>query len=163
MNAIGTWKFTSSPSSKNSRGYFGVALWNPKAQVNIGTMLRSAHNLGAAFVSVFGHRYRHQSSDTVKSYRHIPLFTYDNCEDFWDHLPKDCLPVAVEIHRRSKDLTKVTHPERAVYILGPEDGSLPEFITDRAHVIVQIPSKFCLNLACAGSIVLYDRLLKRGL
>lgn len=143
-----------------SRGYFGVAVWHPKTGINIGTLWRSAAILDAAFIATIGKRYPPQASDTIKAPRHTPLWHFDTPEDFWAHIPYDCRPVAVEIHKRSKPLPTFVHPERAVYILGPEDGSLPKMFTERAHVVVEIPGAYCYNLAVAGSIVLYDRIAK---
>lgn len=144
----------------NSRGYFGVAVWHPKTGVNIGTLWRSAAILDAAFIATIGRRYPKQSSDTIKAPRHTPLWHFDTPEDFWAHIPSDCCPVAVEIHPRAKPLPAFKHPERAVYILGPEDGTLPALFCDRAFGIIQIPGAYCFNLAVAGSIVLYDRVAK---
>ena len=146
--------------SRTSRGYFGVAVWNPKTATNVGGVLRTAHIMGAAFVAVFGMRYRHQHADVTKAPRHLPLFQFDDPEDFWRHIPDDCQPVAVEVDANARNLCTYTHPQRAVYILGPEDGSLPHYITTRA-TIVQIPGTYCLNLATAASIVMYDRVAKQ--
>lgn len=44
------------------------------------------------------------------------------------------------------------NPRRAVYLLGPEDGSI--------SFLVQIPSTYCLNVATAGAVVMYDRAAK---
>ena len=147
-------------SSRASRGYFGVAVWNPKTATNVGGVLRTAHIMGAAFVAVFGKRYRHQHADVTKAPRHLPLFRFDDPNDFWRHIPYDCQPIAVEVDARAHNLCTYTHPQRAVYILGPEDGSLPRSITERA-TIVQIPGAYCLNLATAASIVMYDRVAKQ--
>jgi len=149
--------------ARDPRGYFGVALWHPKHQVNLGTLLRSAHIFGAAFICTIGERYQRQSSDTIKTPRHTPLFHFADEADFWAHIPHDCAPVAVELAERAKSLVYFTHPQRAVYILGPEDGSLPDWFISGAHSVVEIPGRFCLNLAVAGSIVLYDRIAKESL
>lgn len=146
--------------SREAGSYFGVAAWRPKTWDNVGTLWRSANIFGAAFLSTVGHRYRRQASDTLASYRHIPLFSYENPADFWAHIPYDCRPVAVEIDGRSKPIATFKHPPRAVYILGPEDGRLPEYILDRAYAVIQLPGKYCLNLAVAGSVVMYDRINK---
>jgi len=142
------------------RGYFGVALWHPKHSVNLGTLLRSAHIFGAAFVCTIGQRYQRQASDTIKTPRHTPLFHYETDTDFWTHVPQDCALVAVELAARAKPLVHFTHPQRAIYILGPEDGSLTEWFISGAHSVIEIPGRFCLNVAVAGSIVLYDRIAK---
>jgi tRNA G18 (ribose-2'-O)-methylase SpoU len=53
------------------------------------------------------------------------------------------------------------HPERGIYILGNETVGLPQEILSRCNNIVKIPTSFSLNVAIAGSIVLYDRMLQR--
>lgn len=69
--------------------------------------------------------------------------------------------VGIELNRNSIALTEFTHPERAIYLLGAEDYGLPQEILDKCDSIVQIPEENSLNVAIAGSIVLYDRLSKQ--
>ena len=51
-----------------------------------------------------------------------------------------------------------------MYILGSEDHGLPPAVLRACHERVSIPSErySSYNVAMAGSIVLYDRLAKRG-
>ena len=51
------------------------------------------------------------------------------------------------------------HPPRAVYLLGPEDGTLPDAIM-RQHDTVILPGAYPLNVAMAATVVLYDRVMK---
>lgn len=148
------------PQPKKPRGYFGIVAWHNKTPANIGTLWRSASIFGASFVGTIGARYERQSSDTMKTERHIPLIRYATEEDFWAHLPMGCVPVAVELTEKARDLTEWHHPESAVYILGPEDGSLSADMLKRCVSTVKIPGSHCLNLATAGSIVMYDRIAK---
>jgi tRNA G18 (ribose-2'-O)-methylase SpoU len=140
-----------------SRGYYGIGIVGSKTASNVGTLWRSAHALEAAFIFTAGRRFPKQASDTVKAWKHVPMFEYDNADDLFAHIPKDCVPVAVELDERSRPLAKYTHPERAVYILGAEDGGIPKAVLSRCRDIIQIPGRNCLNVAVAGSIVLYDR------
>ena len=72
-------------------------------------------------------------------------------------LPDDCTLVGVELTHDAVDLPSFRHPTRAAYVLGPEGGSLsPEMIARCAHV-VKIPTSFCINIAMAAAIVMYDR------
>src|SRR5258706_12916607 len=80
-------RMTRAAVASDQRGYFGVALWHPKHSVNLGTLLRSAHIFGAAFVCTIGERYRNQASDTIKTPRHTPLFHFADEQDFWIHIP----------------------------------------------------------------------------
>ncbi|MBA7676169.1 hypothetical protein ES703_84410 [subsurface metagenome] len=142
------------------RGYVGIGVLNMKNALNYGTLFRSALCFNVDFIFLVGKRFRKQCSDTVRAERHIPLFEYQSISDFFDHIPYDCQPVGVEITEEARDLVGFIHPERAVYILGPEDGSLPEEVTKRCVAVIKIPTSFCLNVAVAGSIVLYDRMVK---
>jgi tRNA G18 (ribose-2'-O)-methylase SpoU len=143
-----------------SRGYFGVAVWHPKHEVNIGSLWRSAHLYGAAFVATVGSRYAHrQASDTMATTRHTPLHHYDTIDDLIDHLPHSCPLVGVELDPRAVGLDRFVHPLRALYLLGAEDHGLPPKITDRCHFLVQIPTVVnrSMNVASAGTVVLADR------
>lgn len=140
-----------------TRGYFGIGIVGNKTEYNLGTLWRSAHILGASFIFVTGRRYKPQSTDTTSAWKHTPLFQYETPQDLMDHIPRDCVPIAVEIDDRSRSLLNYVHPERAVYILGAEDTGLPKVVLDRCRDIVQLPGSICLNVASVGSIVMYDR------
>lgn len=142
------------------RGYFGVACWRPKTTDNVGTLWRSAHIFGASFLAVIGGRYVKQPSDTTAATRHVPLLSFDGFDDFRATMPEEARLIAVELVDGARDLTRYTHAEQAVYLLGPEDGSLPPDVVRACDSRVIIPGAFCLNLAVAGSIVMYDRIAK---
>lgn len=142
------------------RGYFGIGAYHLKNGANLGTLWRSAYQLGASFIFTVGQRYRKQASDTFCVWRHVPLYAYITFEEFVNSAPHDAKWVAVEMDGR--DLVTFTHPERAVYILGAEDSGLPQDIIDRCHALVSIPAmrQESYNVAVAGSIVMYDRFVK---
>jgi tRNA(Leu) C34 or U34 (ribose-2'-O)-methylase TrmL len=136
------------------RGYCGIALLGTKFPSNVGTVLRSAHCFGADFLATIGARYvRRQATDTTAAERHVPLFHFGNVEAFMASLPSTAQVVAIEVDGVA-DLSSFQHPERAVYLLGAEDRTLP---WNDKWKRVRIPTKLCLNLAVAASIVLYDR------
>ena len=140
------------------RGYFGIGVYNIKHKCNLGTLLRSAYIFGASFVFVIGKRFKKQASDTIKSYRHIPLFQYKNMEEWKENIPYDCIPICVEISNKAIKLNKFIHPERAIYLLGAEDHGLPEkILKDYQTIIIPTHRDFCLNVATAGSVIMYDR------
>lgn len=145
-----------------SRGYVGVGVYHPKTEANIGGLWRSAHAFGADFIFTIGPRYKHQPSDTTKAERHIPLFEFLTVDDFLAHLPKGCQVVPVEVNG-VVGLPYVKHPEKAAYLLGPEDGSLPETLMSNRKLTIRIDTAHCLNVATAGSLVLYDRHMKAAL
>ena len=144
------------------RGYFGVGIHHPKREVNIGTLWRSAYQLGATYIYTIGRRYSPQSSNTTKSERHIPLFDYSDFDDFYDHLPYDCPIIAVEMGEYP--LENFIHPERCVYLLGAEDYGLPQEILGKCYCAVSLRSvrQESYNVSVAGSIVMYDRMVKNA-
>lgn len=144
----------------SERGYFGIGIEHTKTPTNVGTLWRSALNLGAAYVYTIGRRYKRQSSDTVKAWRHVPLFHYESFDAFFAALPYDARLVGVEIEDRAVSLTTYAHPARCVYLLGAEDHGLTAEAQRRCHDLVVIPSTRCLNVAVAGAIVMYDRATK---
>lgn len=148
--------------NKNHRGYCGIGVLNMKTEINYGTLFRSAHAFGVDFIFLIGKRFKVQSSDTTKSYKSLPLYEYETFDDFYAHMPYDCRLVSVEICDKAKLIKIFNHPERTVYLLGKEDGSLPSKVIERSWGIIKIPTSYCLNVAVAGSIVLYDRFNKMG-
>lgn len=154
---------TPTQAARRQRGYFAVGIYATKNILNVGTLWRSAANLGAAYVFTIGRRYAHQSSDTIKAWRHLPMFDYATFLDFCAHRPKDCMLIGVEQTADATELPAFTHPERAIYLLGAEDNGLPRNIIEHCQRVVQIPSERCMNVAVAGSIVMYDRIAKTKL
>jgi tRNA(Leu) C34 or U34 (ribose-2'-O)-methylase TrmL len=142
-----------------TRGYFGIGIVGSKFDVNVGQLLRSGMCFGADFLFTVGARYKNTPTDTVKAERHIPFYEYRDLRDAFSHFPHNCQPVCVELKPQAKTLSGFTHPERAVYLLGPEDGSLPDDMC-LLFPTIQIDTKYCLNVAIAGSIIMYDRQFK---
>ena len=139
------------------RGYFGIGVYHPKTEMNIGTLWRSAQNFGASYIFTIGRRYQRQSSDTQGTTRHIPLFHHVTFEGFFEMLPYDAQLIGVEQDERSVDITSFKHPQRAVYLLGAEDNGLPPKVLDKCRAVVHIATPACLNVAVAGSIILFHR------
>jgi tRNA G18 (ribose-2'-O)-methylase SpoU len=142
------------------RGYFGIGILNVKTTANIGTLWRSANILGASFIFVIGNRYKRQASDTMQTWRHIPLYHYDNFEEFYKSMPYDCQLIGIELNENSIPVSEFKHPERCVYLLGAEDSGLTNEAINKCHKLVQLPGEYCLNVSVAGSIVLFDRINK---
>jgi len=140
------------------RGYFGIGIEKTKNAVNIGTLWRSANILGASFVFTIGKRYKKQCSDTLVSWRHIPLYHYETIDDLV--IPYSCLLIGVELIENAKPLATFKHPQRAIYLLGSEDSGLSSNALKQCHDIIVLPGKYSLNVSVAGSIVMYDRISK---
>ncbi len=143
-----------------NRGYFGIGIYHPKRAENMGTLWRSAHNFGASFIFTIGQRYKKQSSDTTKAYKHIPLYNYKTFAEFNRNRPYDTPLIAIEQSKKSSSLKTFEHPEKAIYLLGAEDYGIPPAILNKAQNVVHINSPMCLNVSVAGSIIMFDRLTK---
>ena len=139
------------------RGFFGIGIWNAQHEVNIGTLFRSAYAFGASFVFTVGRKYRRQASDTTSTTIHVPYYQYLNIEEMLVRRPNGTQVVCVEcnIKYASRPLPQFCHPLRAMYLLGSEGNSLPDRVLEK-NQIVTIPSSVCLNVATAGSIIIYD-------
>lgn len=144
----------------NKRGYFGIGIQNTKTEHNIGTLWRSASILGASFIFTIGRRYKRQASDTMKSWKHIPLYEYETFDAFYKTMPYDCRLIGVELDKNSLPIKNFCHPERCIYLLGAEDNGLTREAIDKCHSLVQLPGEHCMNVSVAGSIIMYDRIIK---
>ncbi|MDM8008987.1 MAG: RNA methyltransferase [Phycisphaerae bacterium] len=144
------------------RGYWGIGVYHPKKEHNFGTILRNAYAFGASFVFTVGPRFRLQAADTARAWRHVPVFRYQDMDDLRAHLPYACSLVGVEIVEEAIYLPRFSHPERACYLLGAEDYGLPREVVACCEHAVRIPgAAYCLNLATAAAIIMYDRVSKR--
>ena len=141
------------------RGYAAVGLIAPKKDGNVGGAMRAAHAFGASFVQVTGPvgTARSLPEDTSCAWRHMPIMKLD---DPLACVPKGCVIVAVERAPVTESLVNFEHPERALYLFGPENGSIPADVLERCDRLVSIPTAFCMNLAATVNVVLYDRLAK---
>lgn len=143
------------------RGYFGIGIENPKKEINVGTLWRSAFSFGANFIFTIGKQYKNQSSDTTTAWRHIPLFHYQDFNYFWRAIPQDCKLVGIETLEEAKLIKNFVHPERVIYLLGNEMVGLSQEAIKNCDLIIKLPGQYCLNVATCGSIILYDRLNKQ--
>lgn len=139
------------------RGYACVGLHEPKIAANIGSVLRSCGCYGVAMVAISGNRYKHVPTDTQKAWKHFPFLEVADLEAV---IPLGSTPVAVELLDDAIPLPHYTHPERAFYIFGGEDRTLGDDVLKWCRDRVQVPTCFCLNLASAVNVVLYDRMAK---
>lgn len=148
---------------KPKRGYFGIGIYEPQTSDNIGTLLRSAFIFGAAFVFTVGKRYKGQKTDTLNSIKHIPLWHFADLQQLQEAMPKEAPLVFIEQSKKATSLNDFVHPERAVYLLGNESRGIPESIMSEAGDIIDIPTegKSSLNVAVAGSVVMYDRIFRK--
>ena len=145
-----------------TEGFAAVALHRPSRPENIGGVLRAADVYGVALVVLGGGALPPDPlghpTDTTQAWRRIPVVFSD---DVLTGLPDWCVPVAVERVVEATPLPEFEHPECAMYLFGPENGSLDEAILERCTEVVSIPGHVCSNLAAAVNVVLYDRTAKR--
>ncbi|QOR55495.1 MAG: hypothetical protein ULS35scaffold63_52 [Phage 33_17] len=140
------------------RGYSAIGLHHPKDSNNIGSVLRIAGNYQSSMVVCSGRRYKVAATDTIKTYRHTPFL---QVVDLKYVIPYDCVPVAVDLVPGATSLIDYTHPLRAFYIFGPEDGTLQDGVLSWCRDKIYIPTNYCMNLAVTVGVVLYDRLAKQ--
>lgn len=142
-----------------------VCLINPKYDHNVGQALRAASCFNVEQVWFTGDRIQIDDSkrlpreERMKGYAGVDLIQNDYPFDaFQNHVT----PVAIEVRDNAEYLTEFIHPENALYVFGPEDGSLHKSVVRHCHRFVIIPTMHCVNLAAAVYLVLYDRMLKSG-
>lgn len=141
-------------------GFFGIGIYHNQNKLNIGTLWRSAHIFGASFIFTINKKYEKQYSDTEKTWCRIPLYFYEDFDSFYKNLPYGCKIVAVELIDAATNILDYAHPKRCVYLLGSENCGLGNNILERCHEKIFIPGESSLNVAVAGSIVMYDRIAK---
>ena len=165
---------TSRSTRDPAAGTFGIGVLRPKYVENVGTLWRSAHALGASFLFTIQDRFPPEAQrdpvaanpalgrpeDTVRSWEQLPYLTFPSVEALRDAMPLHTL-IGVEQTDDAADLRDLEHPAQAVYLLGSEiDGVTPPAL-GRCDLVVQVPTRGSLNVAVAGSVVLYDRFSKR--
>jgi tRNA G18 (ribose-2'-O)-methylase SpoU len=144
------------------RGYFGIGAEGISKPMNLGNLIRSAHAFGASFVFLVDAHYTVTSvpSDTSQAEAQLPLYRFKNVEELV--LPGRCRLIGVELLDEATLLPSFRHPLNAAYVFGPERSSLSGAMVARCDHVVKIPTRFCINLAAAGAILMYDRLLCLG-
>lgn len=144
----------------------GLILINPKYVHNLAAAIRAASCFDVTSLVWTGSRFnlalldRLPREERMKGYRDV-AWENDPQNKPLRFFQKDAVPVCVELLEHSEPLTTFEHPESAVYIFGPEDGSVPQAIRRHCHRFVHIQARHCLNLAAAINVVLHDRKAKR--
>lgn len=142
-------------------GYFGIGIIAPKTEHNVGTLWRSAFQLGASVLYTIGGRYKVNSADTLNVPARIPLIELDD----WNAFSEWSSPKAAEwvvIEMGGTPLSEFRHPRNAIYILGSEDHGVPKSVVRGCRHVISLESESygSYNVAVAGSLVMYDRLVK---
>jgi tRNA(Leu) C34 or U34 (ribose-2'-O)-methylase TrmL len=137
-----------------------IGICDPKSPSNIGAVMRAAGCYGVDEVLYTGERFDRAvkfQTDTKKAIQRIPL---NSVESFIDYKRNDVKMVCVELAEGAQSLPDFIHPAQALYIFGPEDGSIEQSLIDQADAVVYIPTNTCMNLAATVNVVLYDRMAK---
>src|ERR1044072_4323442 len=150
-----------------------IFLQNPKTPANVGGVIRAASIFGADQVWWSGSRVhdgrelsRMTGTGISRKKWRLPREERMKAYDLEWGVDESALPrligegftpVCVELVPGAELLPAFDHPEKAVYVFGPEDGGVSKGTRHACHRFVQIPGKHCLNLAAAVNIVLYTR------
>jgi tRNA(Leu) C34 or U34 (ribose-2'-O)-methylase TrmL len=154
------------PIKKGAMGITpAVFLHNPKYAHNVGAAVRACSCFGVEQLWWSGNRIdddfeltnRLPREERMKGYKSVDMV---RSERPFEHFPNASI-IGIELKEGAEPLHHFEHPEEAVYVFGPEDGSLTKGVRVRCHRFVVIPSHHCLNLAAAINVVLYDRRAKR--
>lgn len=146
-----------------TRGYFGIGAEGVSKSANVGALLRTGHAFGASFCFTIGTGWDSRAArtaDTSHTQLHVPMWRYPTVDEM--SLPLGCALVGIELLDDAVDLPSFRHPLNAAYVLGPERAGLSDALLARCDHVIRIPTRFSLNLAVAGALVLYDRLLQHG-
>ncbi len=142
-----------------------IGLINPKTPENVSSVMRAAGNFQVERVFYTGERYPRAvrlNPDIPNMSRQvsqdIPLSGVSNILD--NDVVGKLQIVCVEFAENALPLPGYQHPEDALYIFGPEDGSISQDVINRADAVVYVPTNGCMNLAATVNVVLYDRLMK---
>ncbi|WP_065188485.1 RNA methyltransferase [Shewanella woodyi] len=153
--------------SADSKYLAQIGLVNPKSPTNVGGIMRAAGCYQADAVLYTGKRYElaarngnaQYNTDTKRAGQHIPL---QAVESLLAAKADDVKLVCVDLVVGAISLPEFVHPDKALYVFGPEDGTIGQEIIDRADAVVYVPTVGCMNLAASVNVLLYDRLAKLG-
>ena len=144
-----------------------IGLINPKSPENVASVMRAAGNFRVDSVFYTGKRYPRAvrlKSCTVDMGRKVSqTISLSEVTNLIDDLPEKLKIVCVEFAEDAIALPEYQHPFNALYIFGPEDGSISQQVINRADAVVYVPTIGCMNLAATVNVVLYDRLTKSSL
>ena len=145
------------------RGYFGIGVAGASKSMNVGSLFRTAHAFGASFVFTVDAAYSTRvgrGADTSNAPEQVPFYAFPDAASLV--LPSGTELVGIEILDDAIELPSFRHPRQAAYVLGAERTSLPAAVAARCDHVVRIPTRFSINVALAGALVMYDRLISLG-
>jgi len=137
-----------------------IALTNPKSSANVGGTMRAAGCYDAQKVVYSGDRFNRAvrlAADTQKVHEIVPLQHFEN---LLDALEPGMKLVCIDLIEGATPLPNFEHPENAMYLFGPEDGTIKQQVINKADAVVYVPTIGCMNLAASVNVVMYDKLAK---
>jgi len=145
--------------------FVSIGLTNPKSTSNVGSVMRAAGCYQADQVLYTGKRYNRAAkltTDTKNNCSDIPLNHVESLgvECLTQAISADTKIVCVDLVKGATPLPLFDHPQKALYIFGPEDNSIRQSVIDKADYVVFVPTVGCMNLAASVNVLLYDRLAK---
>lgn len=138
-----------------------IALCNPKSPTNVGAVLRACACFGHDQLVYTGTRFEladYYQTATRNAGDKVNRRRVNNIAAIKE--PHQQL-VAVEFAVGATALPEFEHPEHAIYVFGPEDGSVDQETLDACDHVVFIPTLTSLNLGATVNVVLYDRIAKQ--
>ena len=136
-------------------GFFAVGVYNSKSADNVGTLWRSAFQLGAAYIFTIGARNAwEKTADTYRSWRRIPAFRFADWGGFCAASPYSTVWVAVEMG--GVPLADFEHPERYRQLALTRTRTRTRTLTRTIHAcqlrrdLSIYPSQVRLRAGCGG-------------
>ena len=140
------------------RGYFAIGAERISKALNLGNLMRSAHGFGASFTFTIGATYQalEARADTSKGSQHLPHYNWAERRRAGAAARAAGWSGSSCWTRRSTCRASATRCAPPTCWAPSRARCRPELLARCDHV-VRIPSSFCINLAMAGAIVMYDR------
>lgn len=139
-----------------------IGLVNPKSPSNVGAVLRAAGCYGVATIYYTGSRFERASQYQLDTKNRSDTLVLSGVASLLEQQQPGQKMVCVELAEGAVSLPEFVHPEHALYVFGPEDGSIDQALVDAADAVVYIPTVGCMNLAATVNVLLYDRMAKQG-
>ncbi len=137
-----------------------IGLTDPKSPSNVGAVMRAAGCYQVDEVRYTGVRYARAAkfhTDTKDASKKIPL---NAVTALTNNLTPEQKVICVDLVEGAIPLPEFEHPDNALYIFGPEDGTISQEVINSADAVVYVPTIGCMNLAASVNVLLYDRLAK---
>ena len=92
---IHTYIHTHTHTHKHTNtGYFAIGIVGAKTAQNVGSLWRSAFQMGASYIFTIGARYRNSNTDVLHAHQRIPCFEFRD----WSHFSQVCFACVGRAH-----------------------------------------------------------------